>query len=105
MTATRSPEEPKLKVAGLQRSEAEQSRYLREMLAIFGEEGIHGAFWHTLAGWTFPHRSDPHADLDLGSFGLVKVIEAPSAHKQAFVLEPKEAFWALAAAYRQAGCW
>ena len=98
------PEEPKLKVAGLQRSEAEQSRYLRELLAIFGEEGIHGAFWHTFAGWTFPHRPDPHADLDLGSFGLVKVIEAPSAHKQAFVLEPKEAFWALAAAYRQAGC-
>ncbi|MGH3321873.1 MAG: hypothetical protein ACRDN9_17205 [Streptosporangiaceae bacterium] len=92
----------KLKVTGLQRSEAEQSRYLRELYAIFDEEGIHGAFWHTFAGWTFPHRPGRQADLDLGSFGLVKVIEAPSADKEAFALEPKEAFWALAAAYRQA---
>lgn len=93
----------KLKVTGLQRSEAEQSCYLRELLAIFGEEGAHGAFWHTFAGWTFPYRPDPRSDLDLGSFGLVKVIEAPPADKEAVVLEPKEAFWALAAAYRQAG--
>jgi hypothetical protein len=93
----------KLKVTGLQRSEAEQSRYLRELLAIFDEEGIHGAFWHTFAGWTFPHRPDPQADLDLGSFGLVKVIEDPSTNKDEFVLGPKEAFWALAAVYRQAG--
>jgi hypothetical protein len=92
----------KLKVTGLQRSEAEQSRYLRELLAIFNAEGIHGAFWHTFAGWTFPHRPDPQADLDLGSFGLVKVIEAPSTDKDEFALEPKEAFWALAAAYQQA---
>lgn len=93
----------KLKFRGLQRSEAEQSRYLRELLAIFGEEGIHGAFWHTFAGWAFPHRPDPQADLDLGSFGLVKVIEAPSGNVDEFTLEPKEAFWALAAAYQQAG--
>ena len=90
----------KLTVTGLERSEAEQSRYLRELLAIFGEEGIHGAFWHTFAGWTFPHRPDPQADLDLGSFGLVKVIEDSSAGQDAGILEPKEAFSALAAAYR-----
>lgn len=90
----------KLKVTGLRRDEAEQSRYLRELLAIFGEEGIHGAFWHTFAGWTFPHRPDPQADLDLGSFGLVKIIEDASAGGPGYTLEPKEAFRALAAAYR-----
>jgi hypothetical protein len=57
----------------------------------------------TFAGCPFPHRPEPRADLDLGSFGLVKVIEAPSAEKQAFVLEPKEAFWALAAALPAGG--
>jgi hypothetical protein len=93
------PSALKLKFSGLQRSEAEQSRYLRELLAIFGEEGIHGAFWHTFAGWAFPHRLDLKADLDLGSFGLVKVIEAAPAGREALALEPKEAFWALAAAY------
>ncbi|HEU5388230.1 MAG TPA: hypothetical protein VFV73_20225 [Streptosporangiaceae bacterium] len=97
----------KLKVPGLQRSEAEQARYLEELLAIFDAEGMHGAFWHTFAGWAFPHRpeprhpQDPPIDLDLGSFGLVKVIETASAGGQARTLEPKEAFWALAAAYRQ----
>ena len=94
---------PALKTGGLRRSEAEQSRYLRELLAIFGGEGVHGAFWHTFAGWAFPHRPDPGADFDLGSFGLVKVIETPSTNGQAYRLEPKEAFWALAGAYRQAG--
>lgn len=93
----------KLKVTGLQRSEAEQSRYLRELLAFFAEEGIRGAFWHTFAGWTFPHRPDPQADLDLASFGLVKVIEDAAAGQDAGILEPKEAFSALAAAYRPPG--
>ena len=46
-----------------------------------------------------PGTSRPH--LDLASFGLVKVIEDPSAGGQEVVLEPKEAFWALAAAYGQ----
>ncbi len=73
------------------------------MLAIFDEEGAHGAFWHTFAGWTFPHRPDPRSDLDLGSFGLVKVIEAPSADKDAVVLEPKEALWPPLIGRRAAG--
>ncbi|MGH3626344.1 MAG: hypothetical protein ACRDRL_02710 [Sciscionella sp.] len=89
----------RLKVADLERSEAEQSRYLMELLAIFDEEGVDGAFWHTFAGWTCPHRADPQADLDLGSFGLVKIIE-PRADGMETVLESKEAFRALAAAHR-----
>jgi hypothetical protein len=90
----------RLKVAGLERSEAEQARYLSELLAIFDEEGIDGAFWHTFAGWIFPHRADPQADLDLGSFGLVKIIEA-HADGDGFGLEPKDSFRTLAAVYRQ----
>jgi hypothetical protein len=70
------------------------------LLAIFDEEGVEGAFWLTFAGWTFPHRVDPQADLDLGSFGLVKIIEA-RADAMELVLKPKDAFRALAAAYRQ----
>lgn len=66
---------------------------------MFDEEGVHGAFWHTFAGWTFPHRPDLQEDLDLGSFGLVKVLETPSTEGERFVLEPKEAYWALAAAH------
>jgi hypothetical protein len=90
----------RLKVPGPERSEAEQSGYLTELLAIFDEEGIDGAFWHTFAGWTAPHRADPRADLDLGSFGLVKVIEA-GEEATGLVLQPKDAFGALAAAYCQ----
>lgn len=84
-----------LKTTELRRSETEQSRYLTELLTIFNEEAIHGAFWHTYAGWAFPHSPNPETDLDPRSFGLVKVIESP------FALEPKQAFWTLAAAYQQ----
>jgi hypothetical protein len=65
--------------------------------------GAAPAFWHTFAGWAFPHRPDPREDVDLGSFGLVKVVAAPSADARAYVLEPKEAFLALAAAYGRTG--
>lgn len=91
------PAAPKLAVTELERSEAEQSRYAEELLAVFSEEGIHGAFWHTFAGWACPHRSDPQTDLDLGSFGVVTVIEAPSGESQ--IAEPKEVFRVLADAY------
>lgn len=92
------PETPAIAVAGIKRSEAEQSRYAEELLAVFGEEGIHGSFWHTFAGWAYPHRSDPRTDLDLASFGVVKVIEAPG-NEESPNLEPKEVFRVLAEAY------
>ncbi|GAB2804392.1 hypothetical protein GCM10027176_06670 [Actinoallomurus bryophytorum] len=75
------------------RDESEQVTYLRELLEIFEQEGVDGAFWFTFAGYGLPHRADPEHDLDLGSYGVVKVGEDGVSQK------PKEVFHALAAAY------
>ena len=87
--------------ARVERSEVEQALYLRELLATFDEAGVHGAFWHTFGGWLFPHMPDAAVDPDVGSFGLVKIMEAPDGHDGPVILEPKDAFRALGDAYGQ----
>ncbi len=75
------------------RDEGEQVRYLRELLALFEESGVDSAFWFTFAGYELPHHpADPRLDLDLASYGLMRV--GPDG-----ALTAKEAFHALAAAY------
>jgi hypothetical protein len=76
-----------------ERSEPEQAVYLRELLSIFEEEGVDSASWFTFAGYGLPHRSDPARDLDLASYGVVKLGE------DGVSWEPKEVFRALASAY------
>jgi hypothetical protein len=75
------------------RSESEQVVYLRELLSIFEEEGVDSALWFTFAGYGPPHRPDPAYDLDLASYGVIKLRE------DGVGWEPKEVFHALAAAY------
>jgi hypothetical protein len=83
------------------RDEAEQAAYLRELLAIFEEEGVDSAFWFTFAGYGMPHRpGDPARDLDLASYGVVKVLEdRRGTAYPGMAWEPQESFHALAAAY------
>jgi hypothetical protein len=78
------------------RNEQEQATYLREVLQILDEEGVDTAFWFTFAGYRRPHRSDPAYDLDMASYGVVKLLEdGPTSMRW----EPKAVFNALAAAY------
>ncbi|MEV5711060.1 hypothetical protein [Actinoallomurus sp. NPDC052274] len=83
------------------RDEAEQATYMRELLEIFEREGVDSAFWFTFAGYSLPHRAgDPIHDLDLASYGVVKVLE--TGHGTTYpdqTWEPKESFHTLAAAY------
>ncbi|GAA3513978.1 hypothetical protein [Actinocatenispora rupis] len=74
------------------RDEQEQARYLRELLAVFDAEGVDTAFWFTFAGYAFPYRADPRHDLDLASYGLVRLGPGTERHRKA-------AFHALADAY------
>ncbi len=81
------------------RDEHEQARYLRELFALYDEEGIDAAFWFTFANYDKPRRPDPGHDLDLASFGVVAVLEpvgpaGPGGAAPSWV--PKEAFAALA---------
>jgi hypothetical protein len=85
------------------RDEAEQAAYLRELLDIFDAEGIDTAFVNTFARYDLPHRrdtSDPREDLDMASFGIVKVLEDRYGHAYPAVpWEPKAAFTTLADVY------
>lgn len=83
------------------RDEDEQVRYLHDLLAVFEREGVDSAFWFTFAGFSGrTHRPDPRYDLDLASYGVVKMLPdgAGSGHA-GLGWEPKASFQALAAAY------
>jgi hypothetical protein len=60
------------------RDETEQVAYLRELLEIYQRHGIDTAFWFTFASWNRPHRQNPREDLDIASFGVVKLTEQQS---------------------------
>jgi hypothetical protein len=85
------------------RDEEGQARYLRELLEVFDAEGVDSAFVFTFALHDYPHRpnGDPREDLDLASYGIVKVLDA--GHGEAYSdlpWEPKAAFRTLAESYR-----
>lgn len=80
------------------RDEAEQVRYMQELHAIFAAEDVDLTFWFTFAGYGLVHRpGQPRLDLDMASYGVVKMLEAgPPAGYQGLGWEPKAAFGALA---------
>ena len=85
------------------RDEDGQATYLRELLEVFEAEGVDSAFVFTFALHDYPHRpdADPRDDLDLASYGIVKVLE--DGHGETYPdmgWEPKAAFRMLAAASR-----
>ncbi|MFG2004094.1 hypothetical protein ACGFNU_33540 [Spirillospora sp. NPDC048911] len=86
------------------RDEAGQAAYLRELLEAFDAGGIDGAFVFTFALYDHPHRpdGDPREDLDLSSYGIVKVYEdRRGATYPDLPWEPKAAFAAVADYYRE----
>ena len=86
------------------RDEHEQAAYLRELLDIFDAEGVDAAFAYTFACWHPPHRDGPRQDLDMASYGVVKVLEDRRGHAYPGMdREPKVAFAALADHYRGLG--
>ncbi|WP_433226532.1 hypothetical protein [Microtetraspora malaysiensis] len=85
------------------RDEAGQAAYVRELLEAFEAGGIDSAFVFTFALYDHVHRPDglPHEDLDLASYGIVKVYEDRlGATYPDMPWEPKAAFTTLAEYYR-----
>jgi hypothetical protein len=74
------------------RSEQEQVDYLRTCLPVFEELGVDAAFWFTFASYRNPYHPDPRYDLDMGAYGVVKMLDEVR-------WEPKAVFHALADAY------
>ncbi|WP_433699876.1 hypothetical protein [Nocardiopsis sp. CA-288880] len=80
---------------GTVRDEGVQARYLTELLDLYEDRGVEGAFVFTFAMPGFPHSEDPEHDLDMAGFGLVR---APADDPAAWT--PKEAFHAVARHHR-----
>jgi hypothetical protein len=81
----------------LVRSERTQARYLLDVLSAFETLHLYAAMAFTFISPDAVHRPEPRYDLDLASYGIVKpVMGHPSGRRW----EPKEAFHALARAYR-----
>lgn len=81
------------------RDEAGQARYLRELLEIFDHEGVDSTFVFAFALHGYPHRpdGDPRDDLDLASYGIVKMLAEGRGHVYPDMpWEPKAAFTAVA---------
>lgn len=84
------------------RDEAEQAACLRELLAVFEAEGVDSAFANTFASYHLPHRASPREDLDMASYGVVKVLEGRLGDTYPDMpWQPKAAFAALADCYRR----
>jgi hypothetical protein len=84
------------------RDEEEQAAYLREVLDVLDAEGVDSAFWYTFARYDLPHRDGPRQDLDMASYGVVKVLEGRHGDTYPDMpWEPKAAFTALADRYRR----
>lgn len=82
------------------RDEEEQARYVRELLEIFAAEGVDSAFVFSFVLYQLPHREDPRNDLDIASYGIVKVYEDRFGDTYPDMRwEPKAAFAALAGYY------
>jgi hypothetical protein len=82
----------------VERDEAEQAAYLRDLLDVYEAGGVDTAFVYTFACRHLPTSEDPGQDFDLGSFGIVKVLP-PGRTGTAYPgmpWEPKAAFHALA---------
>ncbi|MEU0488138.1 hypothetical protein ABZ249_02840 [Nocardiopsis sp. NPDC006139] len=82
---------------GIVRDESVQARYLAELLELYRESGVRGAFVFTFSMPGFPHSPDTELDLDAAGFGVVR----PSADLSSW--EPKQAFHAVAEHYADAG--
>lgn len=78
------------------RNEKVQADYLIDLLNIYQSEGIYGAFVFEFTEPSHPHSNDPRSDLDMASYGIVKVSKQPDSTLH---WEPKQAFYELAKFY------
>lgn len=97
-----SEERRKIK-PGFQRSEETQATYLKDLLELYRQEPLEGAFVFTFAGYNLPTNPKPEYDLDMAGYGVVKVL--PTSEKGTtypdLPWEPKQAFRVVAEQYNQ----
>lgn len=86
--------------AGTVRDEATQARYVVEVHDLLVTAAVDGMFAFEFSEPLLERRDDPRRDLDSGSFGLVAVRRRDTPRGPRYEEEPKAAFGALGARYR-----
>jgi hypothetical protein len=83
------------------RSEETQARYLTDLLTVFREDSVDAAFVFQFASYNLPADDDPGFDLDMASYGIVKVLPAGKRgiRYPDMPWEPKVSFQAVADLY------
>ncbi len=82
------------------RDETGQAQYLEELLNLFREEQVDGAFVFTFVMPSYPYSEDPRYDLDMASYSVVKTLVQQSGHTYPNLpWEPKAAFYQVARCY------
>jgi hypothetical protein len=82
------------------RDEGVQVNYLTELLDIFAEENVYGAFWFTFVMPSYPYNENQIYDLDTASYSVVKsFIDKNGTTYNDMPWEPKASFTALARYY------
>jgi hypothetical protein len=89
---------PKLKGDYI-RDEDEQSGYLLELLGIFESEDVSACFVFTFATYNYVYDEDPAFDLDMASYGIVKVTGNREAGYKNLPWFPKKAFFDVGGYY------
>ncbi len=88
--------EPRRIKGDYRRSESTQAGHLAELLHLFHDEMVSGTFVFDFMAAGFPHLDDPARDLDMASYGLVRVISTADGSIE---WEPKMAFETVARIY------
>jgi hypothetical protein len=77
------------------RDEEEQAKFLIEMLNLFTNEGVDGAFVFTFVTPSYPSNIDPLYDLDIASYSIVRTWKGIETTKAPLNWEPKNSFQAI----------
>ncbi|GAB3008095.1 hypothetical protein LWP59_28215 [Amycolatopsis acidiphila] len=56
------------------RDEQVRARELSELLDVYQQEQVAGAFIFTWAGYTYPYSDDPEHNFDTAGYGVVAVL-------------------------------
>jgi hypothetical protein len=82
------------------RDEGGQANYLIELLEIFREEKVEGAFVFTFVSPSYPFHPNPLYDLDMASYSVVKTYANQNGTTyKAMSWDPKESFFKIADYY------
>ena len=84
------------------RDETVQAEYITELLDVFKQEKVFAAFVFTFINPVYKHSNNPHLDLDMASYGIVKPVDNPETGSyQDLSWVPKEAFGRLSEYYKK----